>query len=127
MEGVGQAIGASMRETDITGWYRSASVLGVILTTLNGAGRQNTRECSRRKNAKRSIPSRARPSEAQHVWISCHIFPDDESAERWDKKAERTLDELRERGKARQSKRPEKDDGCFRQRHGICCCCPLSS
>ena len=40
MEGIGQAIAGSMRETDVTGWYKNSSVLGVILTTLNGACRQ---------------------------------------------------------------------------------------
>ena len=102
LEGVGQAIGASMRETDITGWYRSASVLGVILTTLNGAGRQ-TLENVVVERTRRALSRYAPTFEAQHVWVSCHIFPDDESAERWDKKAERTLDELRENGRTRQS------------------------
>ena len=77
MEGVGQAIGASMRETDITGWYRSASVLGVILTTLNGAGRQ-TLENVVVERTRGALSRYAPASEAQHVWISCHIFPDDE-------------------------------------------------
>jgi hypothetical protein len=40
MDNIAQAIGAKMRETDIIGWYQNSTVLGVILTTLNGASRR---------------------------------------------------------------------------------------
>src|SRR5438105_3657117 len=39
MEEIGLAVSAAMRETDITGWYQHPAMLGVILTTLNGTGR----------------------------------------------------------------------------------------
>jgi exopolysaccharide biosynthesis polyprenyl glycosylphosphotransferase len=90
MEHIGEAIGSTMRETDITGWYRSTSVLGVILTTLNGAGRQ-TLESVVVERTRTALSHHAAASEVEHIWISCHIFPDDESLGRWDKKSEETL------------------------------------
>ena len=90
MERIGQAIGATMRETDITGWYRGQSVLGVILTTLNGAGRQ-TLESVVVERTRTALSQHRAASEVEHIWISCHIFPDDESLGRWDKKSEQTL------------------------------------
>src|SRR5262245_66261482 len=41
MEAIGCAIASSMRETDITGWYRQGAIVGVILTTLNSDGLHN--------------------------------------------------------------------------------------
>jgi hypothetical protein len=77
MEEIGRAVGSTMRETDVTGWYRSSSVLGVILTTLNGAGRQTLESVVIERT--RGILSRhSAAAGAEHIWISCHIFPDDE-------------------------------------------------
>src|SRR5215204_1733826 len=78
MEGVGQAIAAAMRETDVTGWYKNSSVLGVILTTLNGACRQ-TLESVVVERTRTALTSQAAAASADHIWISCHIFPDDET------------------------------------------------
>src|SRR4030095_2931652 len=78
MDAIGQAIGARMRETDITGWYRKGSVLGVILTTLNGASRRTLENVVVART--RSVLSLQPVAEhIQQVWISCHIFPDDEN------------------------------------------------
>jgi len=78
MEEIGRAVGSTMRETDVTGWYRSSSVLGVILTTLNGAGRQTLESVVIERT--RGILSRhSAAAGAEHIWISCHIFPDDEN------------------------------------------------
>jgi len=81
MEEIGRAIGSTMRETDVTGWYRNSAVLGVILTTLNGAGRQTLESVVIERT--RAILSRhSAAAGAEHVWISCHIFPDDENVAR---------------------------------------------
>jgi exopolysaccharide biosynthesis polyprenyl glycosylphosphotransferase len=104
MERLGQAIGTTMRETDITGWYNNASVLGIILTTLNGACRQEL-ESVVVERTRTALSQHSRSSEAQHIWISCHIFPDDESTGGLGKKAERsfTVQEGPENARARQS------------------------
>jgi exopolysaccharide biosynthesis polyprenyl glycosylphosphotransferase len=81
MEGIANAIGSTMRETDVTGWYRNSAVLGVILTTLNGAGRQ-TLESVVIERTRATLSRHAAAAGAEHIWISCHIFPDDEGAGR---------------------------------------------
>jgi len=79
METIGTAIGATMRETDIIGWYRNSSVLGVILTTLNGASRRTLEDVVVART--RTVLSVQPVADyIQQVWISCHIFPDDESS-----------------------------------------------
>ena len=78
MDKIGEAIGATMRETDIVGWYRNASVLGVILTTLNGASRRTLEDVVVART--RTVLSVQPVADyIQHVWISCHIFPDDDT------------------------------------------------
>jgi len=78
MDAIGQAIGSQMRETDITGWFKNSSVLGVILTTLNGASRRTLENVVVART--RSVLSLQPVAEhIQQVWISCHIFPDDEN------------------------------------------------
>jgi lipopolysaccharide/colanic/teichoic acid biosynthesis glycosyltransferase len=78
MDKIGQAIGAKMRETDIIGWYQNSSVLGVILTTLNGASRRTLENVVVART--RSVLALQPVADyIQHVWISCHIFPDDET------------------------------------------------
>jgi lipopolysaccharide/colanic/teichoic acid biosynthesis glycosyltransferase len=78
MDKIGQAIGAKMRETDIIGWYQNSSVLGVILTTLNGASRRTLENVVVART--RSVLSLQPVADyIQQVWISCHIFPDDEN------------------------------------------------
>ena len=40
IEKIGLALGASMRETDITGWYEQYSTIGVVFTALSGTDRK---------------------------------------------------------------------------------------
>src|SRR5262245_3431988 len=70
-------ISGAVRETDITGWYQHASIIGVILTTLNGTGRA-TLEPVMRERIKGVLSHRLDPPQIQSVRISCYIFPDDE-------------------------------------------------
>src|SRR5437667_3368796 len=39
-EEIARVIGASMRETDIAGWYRQSAAIGIVLTTLTDATRE---------------------------------------------------------------------------------------
>src|SRR5262245_35984989 len=82
MEEIGAAIAGKMRETDITGWYKSSRVLGVILTTLNGASRR-VLESAVVERTRRVLLVQPAIAQLQHIWITCHIFPDDQDTEDW--------------------------------------------
>jgi hypothetical protein len=43
IEQIGTALAASIRDTDITGWHRNRSTIGVIFTSLTGTSRAATR------------------------------------------------------------------------------------
>lgn len=74
---VGSAVGASMRETDVTGWYRQASVIGVILTTLGETGREAI-ESVVVGRTKMILSLSLGVAKADQIDVSCHIFPEDE-------------------------------------------------
>jgi lipopolysaccharide/colanic/teichoic acid biosynthesis glycosyltransferase len=80
MDEVGRAIAATMRETDITGWYKSSCVLGVILTTLNNASRR-VLEASVVERTRRVLLLQPAIAQIPQIWITCHIFPDDQDLE----------------------------------------------
>jgi lipopolysaccharide/colanic/teichoic acid biosynthesis glycosyltransferase len=77
-EEIGRAIAAAMRETDITGWYQYASTIGIVLTTLNGNGRESFEPVMlERINAILSL--HLDDAQIKKVQISCHVFPDERS------------------------------------------------
>jgi exopolysaccharide biosynthesis polyprenyl glycosylphosphotransferase len=73
-----EAIGSAMRETDITGWYRRSSVIGMILTTLNGTDR-TTLESVVLERTKRVLSLNLDPDQMKHIRISCHLYPEDDT------------------------------------------------
>ena len=81
MEEIGCLVGGLMRETDITGWYDSGSIIGVILTTLNEASR-DTIEAVVVERVTGVLTEKLTDKQLQKVEISCHIFPEDHSANR---------------------------------------------
>jgi exopolysaccharide biosynthesis polyprenyl glycosylphosphotransferase len=81
MEEIGCMVGGMMRETDITGWYESGSIVGVILTTLNEASRDSI-ESVVVERVSAVLSERLTDKQLQKVEISCHIFPEDRSANR---------------------------------------------
>lgn len=85
---IAQSIGGVMRETDITGWYRESSVIGVILTTLNGTDRKTleTVIVERTRNVLSGILD---ADQMKHIWISCHVFPEDDGTGSLDAKPDR--------------------------------------
>jgi lipopolysaccharide/colanic/teichoic acid biosynthesis glycosyltransferase len=89
MEAVGAAIAGQMRETDIVGWYRN-SVLGVILTTLNGANRRILESVVVERTRKVLLLQPA-VAQLQHIWITCHIFPDDQDVGDWEVRRQRVF------------------------------------
>jgi lipopolysaccharide/colanic/teichoic acid biosynthesis glycosyltransferase len=76
IEELALAIGSTLRETDVAGWYRESSVLGIILTTLNGAARQ-TLESVIGDRVKNVLSLALDDVQAQRIWVTWHIFPED--------------------------------------------------
>lgn len=75
-EGVARTLSGNMRETDVTGWYRSHYTIGVILTTLNGTGRDVV-EPAVMDRIKRSLSSRLGDEAAYGVRLSYRYYPED--------------------------------------------------
>jgi exopolysaccharide biosynthesis polyprenyl glycosylphosphotransferase len=69
-------IRSSIRETDVVGWYKDTSVLGVIFAELGAADKKAVLETLRTK-VTAALQSTLRPEELSHVRISFHCFPDD--------------------------------------------------
>src|SRR5262245_51010494 len=76
VERIGSAIGGAMRETDLTGWYQPGAVIGVILTTLNGIGRQALQGVMAER-MKAVLAPHLDATQLQSVRVSCYVFPED--------------------------------------------------
>src|ERR1043165_4629365 len=79
IEDIAVAISTVMRETDVSGWYREHSVMGIILTTLNGADRK-TLEGVIGERMRSLLSVSLDDVEHQRIWITWHIFPEDTDA-----------------------------------------------
>jgi lipopolysaccharide/colanic/teichoic acid biosynthesis glycosyltransferase len=76
IEDIALTISAAMRDTDVSGWYREHSVMGIILTTLNGADR-HTLETVIGERMRTLLSLSLDDVEHQRIWITWHIFPED--------------------------------------------------
>src|SRR6185369_8141546 len=75
IEQIGTALAASIRDTDVTGWHRNRSTIGVIFTSLSGTSRAATRSAVSAKIQKllgESLPA----TEVHNVELSFHFFPE---------------------------------------------------
>src|SRR5688572_22318260 len=79
IEEIAATVSTVMRETDMSGWYREHSVLGIILTTLNGADRK-TLEGVIGERMRSLLSLSLDDVEHQRIWITWHIFPEDTGA-----------------------------------------------
>jgi lipopolysaccharide/colanic/teichoic acid biosynthesis glycosyltransferase len=70
------AISSSIRETDIPGWYKDRSALGVIFAELGTADKTSILNALRAK-VTAALQSSLRTEDLSHVRISFHCFPDD--------------------------------------------------
>ena len=70
------ALSSSLRETDIRGWRKNASVLGVILTETGTADGPMLRRTMPAK-VRAALETQLEPRDIQEIQISLHIFPDD--------------------------------------------------
>jgi lipopolysaccharide/colanic/teichoic acid biosynthesis glycosyltransferase len=69
-----RAISASIRETDITGWHRQPSTIGIILTALTDTKR-STVESAVTGRINKVLSLTLSPAQMQRVCISFHFFP----------------------------------------------------
>jgi lipopolysaccharide/colanic/teichoic acid biosynthesis glycosyltransferase len=71
---------SQLRETDIAGWYRDQSIVGVIFTTLNGAPIPMVRSRLQTK-VDETLKAVLGDDENQKVSVTLYIFPEDISRE----------------------------------------------
>jgi hypothetical protein len=69
----------SKRETDLAGWYKRNTILGIIFTEVNIQGENSVTEALRAK-AEAAFVKHLGKERAAEIAISLHIFP-----ENWDK------------------------------------------
>src|SRR5262249_55954041 len=74
LQNVGAPLSAAFRDTDITGWYKSNSTLGTILTTLNGSSHDPIKSAISTRVAE-ILARHLRPAEIRKVELSFHFFP----------------------------------------------------
>jgi hypothetical protein len=76
LEGITKALSASTRETDLGGWYKNGSVVGVICTEI---GTDDLNSILRALHSKvgAAFRNRLEPEQMKVIHISFHVFPDD--------------------------------------------------
>ena len=76
LERLAVVLSLSTRETDICGWYKQGSAIGVILTEIGSADAKALRTTMLSKvNA--ALQTNLGPSQMKEIHISFHVFPED--------------------------------------------------
>jgi len=70
------ALCSSIRETDITGWYKDHSALGVIFTEFGAADKKSVLNALRAR-VTAALRSNLSPEQLDHIHLSFHCFPED--------------------------------------------------
>jgi hypothetical protein len=70
-----KVLSSDFRETDIRGWYKQESVIGIIFTELNSYG-HDTREAIFGKTVV-ALNSQIDPDELRKIYITFHSYPKD--------------------------------------------------
>jgi hypothetical protein len=70
-----KALSSDFRETDIRGWYKQESIIGIIFTELNSFG-HDTREAIFSKTLA-VLNSQIDPDELRRIYITFHEYPKD--------------------------------------------------
>ncbi|HEY6272592.1 MAG TPA: sugar transferase [Terriglobales bacterium] len=92
---------ASIRETDLSGWYRQSSTVGVIFTEVNAAEAPATQEVL---NARMhtALRSQLEPGDVDQIQVSFHWFPEATDGDGWQSSEASVLyPDVRERGGSR--------------------------
>jgi lipopolysaccharide/colanic/teichoic acid biosynthesis glycosyltransferase len=81
------SLSASTRETDVWGWHKAGSVLGVILTELGSADADALRNTMLSK-LRAALRTNLEPGQVAEIHISFHVFPEQPSSDdgdgQWD-------------------------------------------
>src|SRR6185295_9418703 len=78
---IGMALAASVRVTDVTGWHRNRSTIGLIFTSFNGAARTEVRTAISGKIQKILLQN-LHVSEVGHAEVSYHFYPQEDESGR---------------------------------------------
>ena len=70
-----KVLSSDFRETDIRGWYKQESIIGIIFTELNSFG-HDTREAIFGKTLA-ALNSQIDPDELRRIYITFHSYPKD--------------------------------------------------
>lgn len=70
------ALTSCTRETDIIGWYRNSSVMGVICTVVGTCGDVDKSVRSIVSKVSHSLHEHLGQERSNKVGVSCHVFPD---------------------------------------------------
>jgi lipopolysaccharide/colanic/teichoic acid biosynthesis glycosyltransferase len=73
---IGIALAAAVRVTDVTGWHRNRSVIGLVFTSFNGAGRTEVQSAISGK-IQRILRECLHASEVSDAEVSYHFYPED--------------------------------------------------
>jgi lipopolysaccharide/colanic/teichoic acid biosynthesis glycosyltransferase len=68
-------LSATIRETDITGWYQDSSVVGAIFTSFNGAELDMVRD--RLRSRIMNVLTNLSESDRKKVGVALHFFPEE--------------------------------------------------
>ena len=68
------ALSVSTRETDICGWYKEHSVIGLILTEI-GSAYTNAVRTTMLAKVNTALRTNLGPSQVEDIHISFHVFP----------------------------------------------------
>src|SRR5215813_11023164 len=90
IENIGRALASVIRETDVTGWYRTNSTLGTIFTALNGSSRVAIKSAISARIQK-TLAQNLLPEEIQRLDVSFHFFPEDDKTGTTSREAEKVL------------------------------------
>src|ERR1700722_16564111 len=75
-ERIVKAVDSCRRETDLVGWYKQGSILGVLFTELGESCESATSEMLRSKISQK-LAAELTPQEMELIRVSLHIFDDD--------------------------------------------------
>ena len=76
LEDILVSLKASIRATDITGWYKHGAILGIIFTELGSADRRTVTQALHSKVTK-ALSTALTTDQAHQAVLSFHVFPDD--------------------------------------------------
>jgi lipopolysaccharide/colanic/teichoic acid biosynthesis glycosyltransferase len=84
------ALSKSTRDTDITGWYKDRSVIGVIFTELGGAEGGSVASALLAK-VTNALCGTLSINQINQISLSFHVYPEDDDSRRPDSPADSTL------------------------------------